>query len=300
LSGRLAERGLRVLMVAEGSPDTPLDNPRGLTALGFVGISDPLRPNVQAAVHRCREAGVRVIMITGDHPATARTIAQEAGLLDKDGEVLTGAEILELQNGELDERLERAVIIARTTPLDKLRIIESLQRQGHTVAMTGDGVNDAPALRLADVGVAMGRAGTEVARQVADVVLVDDDFSTLVEALIEGRSYWRNIRRALGLLLGGNLGELGLIVGASLVGLNFPLTARQILSMNVITDLLPATAVALQPPEHRSLAGLDREGATALDRPLRNDIIRRAMLSAIPALIAYAIMLKRPDARTVA
>ncbi len=303
LSRRLAERGLRILMVAEGSPATPLDNPRGLTALGFVGISDPLRPTVQAAVHRCREAGVRVIMITGDHPATARTIAQEAGLLDKDGEVLTGAEILELQNSELDERLEHAVVIARATPLDKLRIIESLQRHGNTVAMTGDGVNDAPALRLADVGVAMGRAGTEVARQVADVVLVDDDFSTLVEALVEGRSYWRNIRRALGLLLGGNLGELGLIVGASLMGLNFPLTARQILSMNVITDLLPATAVALQQPEHHSLAGLDREGEAALGRPLRNEIFRRAIISAGPALASYLIMLGSstlPEARSVA
>lgn len=303
LSRRLAERGLRVLMVAEGSPDTPLDNPRGLTALGFVGISDPLRPDVQAAVHRCREAGVRVIMITGDHPATARTIAQEAGLLDKDGEVLTGAEVLGLQNSELDERLEHAVVIARTTPLDKLRIIESLQRRGHTVAMTGDGVNDAPALRLADVGVAMGRGGTEVARQVADVVLVDDDFSTLVEALIEGRSYWRNIRRALGLLLGGNLGELGLVVGASLLGLNFPLTARQILSMNVITDLLPATAVALQQPEHHSLAGLDREGAAALGTPLRNEIFRRASISAGPALVSYLVMLGAgtlPEARAVA
>ena len=303
LSRCLAERGLRVLMVAEGSPDTQLDNPRGLTALGFVGISDPLRPNVQAAVHRCREAGVRVIMITGDHPATARTIAQEAGLLDKDGEVLTGAEILELQNSELDERLEHAVVIARATPLDKLRIIESLQRHGHTIAMTGDGVNDAPALRLADVGVAMGRGGTEVARQVADVVLVDDDFATLVEALVEGRSYWRNIRRALGLLLGGNLGELGLVVGASLAGLNFPLTARQILSMNVITDLLPATAVALQQPEHHSLAGLDREGAAALGRPLRNEIFRRAITSAGPALVSYLVMLgtsSLPEARSVA
>jgi calcium-translocating P-type ATPase len=302
LARRLAERGLRVLMVAEGSPATPLDNPRELTALGFVGISDPLRPNVQAAVHRCREAGVRVIMITGDHPSTARAIAREADLLDKDGEVLTGAEILELQNSELDEHLEHAVVIARATPLDKLRIIESLQRQGHTIAMTGDGVNDAPALRLADVGVAMGR-GTEVARQVADVILVDDDFSTLVEAFVEGRSYWRNIRRALGLLLGGNLGELGLIVGASLLGLNFPLTARQILSMNVITDILPSLAVALQQPEHHSLAGLDREGAAALGTPLRNDILRRTIASALPPLVSYLIMLGSstlPAARSVA
>ncbi len=300
---QLAERGLRVLMVAEGPADIPLDNPHGLTALGFVGISDPLKPTVRATVRRCHNAGVHMIMITGDHPATARTIAREAGLLAPDehnGKVLTGYQIMEMPDDELDERLEHAVVIARATPLDKLRIIESLQRRGHTVAMTGDGVNDAPALRLADVGVAMGRGGTEVARQTADVVLADDDFSTLVEALVEGRSFWRNIRRALGLLLGGNLGELGLVVGASVVGLPFPLTARQILAMNVITDLLPATAVALQPPEHRHLAGLAREGATALDKPLWNDIIRRAMLSAVPALISYAILLKQPDARTVA
>ena len=302
-STRLAERGLRVLMVAEGPANSSLDNPRGLTALGFLGISDPLRPTVKSAVYRCREAGVRVMMITGDHPATARTIGMEAGLLDGQGEVLTGTELAELHNGELDQRLEHATVIARATPLDKLRIVESLQRRGHTVAMTGDGVNDAPALRLANIGVAMGHGGTEVARQTADVVLVDDDFSTLVEALVEGRSFWRNIRRALGLLLGGNLGELGLVVGASLLGLNFPLTASQILTMNAITDILPATAVALQQPEHRSLAGLHREGAMALDKPLRNDIVRRGLATALPALAAYGVMLGSstlPQARSVA
>ena len=302
-SRHLAERGLRVLVVAEGLPDTPLDTPRGLMALGFVGISDPLRSTVRAAVDRCRDAGVRVIMITGDHSATARAIAQEAGLLDKDGEVITGTDIAELQNGELDERLEHAVVIARATPLDKLRIIESLQRRGHTVAMTGDGVNDAPALRLADIGVAMGRAGTEVARQTADVVLVDDDFSTLVETFVEGRSFWRNIRRSLGLLLGGNLGELGLVVGASLLGFSSPLTVRQILAVNMITDILPALAVALQQPEHRNLAELAREGEAALDKPLRNDVLRRAAASAVPSLASFLLILGSgmlPEARSVA
>ena len=158
----LADRGLRVLMVAEGSPDVPLEDPGYLVALGFVSISDPLRPSVPAAVQRCREAGVRLVMITGDHPATARAIAREAGILDEDGEILTGGELAELPEDELDRRLERAPVIARATPLDKLRIIEGLRRRGHVVAMTGDGVNDAPALRLADVGVAMGRGGTEV------------------------------------------------------------------------------------------------------------------------------------------
>src|SRR5205085_10204650 len=219
----LAERGLRVLMVADGPTEGSVDDPQELAALGFVGISDPLRPGVPAAIRRCHDAGIRVIMLTGDHPATARAIAREAGLLADEAEggrrktdvdssplptsdfrlstsasvgaVLTATEITELEESELDQRLEGATVIARATPLDKLRIVESLQRRGHTVAMTGDGVNDAPALRLADVGVAMGRGGTEVARQAADVVLADDDFATLVEALVEGRSFWRNIRR---------------------------------------------------------------------------------------------------------
>ncbi len=298
----LAERGLRVLMVAEGPSDGRADDPSELVALGFLGISDPLRPAVVAAVRRCHDAGVRVIMLTGDHPATARAIARDAGLCDNN-DILTGPEIVELDPAELDRRLGRIGIIARATPLDKLRIVESLQRLGHTVAMTGDGINDAPALRLADVGVAMGRGGTEVARQAADVVLADDDFSTLVEAFVEGRSFWRNIRRALGLLLGGNLGELGLQVGASVLGLASPLTSRQILAVNLITDVLPALAVALQQPEHHNLAGLAREGTSALDAPLRHDILRRAAATAAPTFAAYALALRSaglPMARTVA
>ena len=306
LTGRadqLAARGLRLLMVARGPSDTDPADPQNLEALGFVGIADPLRSGVPTAIQRCREAGVRVIMLTGDHPITARAIAREAGLLDGGGEVITGSDIAELQNGELDQRLEHAAVIARVTPLDKLRIVESLQRHGHTVAMTGDGVNDAPALRLADVGVAMGRGGTEVARQAADVVLADDEFTTLVEALVEGRSFWRNIRRALGLLLGGNLGELGLMVSASAVGLMAPLITRQILAVNLITDALPALAVALQPPESRRLAGLAREGTAALDRPLRNDMLRRGIATAAPSLAAFALTLRAsalPQARSVA
>ena len=300
---RLAERGLRVLMVAEGPPDTPMDDPRHLVALGFLGLSDPLRPTVVAAVARCHDAGVRVIMITGDHPATARAIAREAGLSTDDHQILTGVEVAGFDDAELDRRLEQATIIARATPLDKLRIVQGLQRLGHTVAMTGDGINDGPALRLADVGVAMGRGGTEVARQAADVVLTDDDFSTLVEALVEGRSFWRNLRRALGLLLGGNLGELGLQVGVSLLGLAAPLTSRQILAVNLITDVLPALAVALQQPEHHNLSGLAREGTSALGTPLRNDILRRGIATAAPALAAHLIALRSSDiplARTVA
>jgi cation-transporting ATPase I len=189
----------------------------------------------------------------------------------------------------LDERLERARVLARITPLDKVRIVESLQRRGHTVAMSGDGVNDAPALRLADVGVAMGRNGTDVARQAADVVLADDDFSALVEALVEGRGFWHNMRRALALLLGGNLGELGLMVGASALGLRAALSPRQILAVNLVSDVLPAVAVAVQEPEHRNLSRLAREGTSALDAPLRAEIVRRGAATALPSLIAYVV-----------
>ncbi len=308
----LAGRGLRVLMVAVAALDAPPDaeaygnqaveDPNGLVALGFVGISDPLRPDVPDAVRRCHEAGIRVIMLTGDHPITARAIACQAGLLDG-GDIIAGTDIAELHNGDLDKRLENVTVVARVTPLDKLRIVESLQRRGHVVAMTGDGVNDAPALRLADVGVAMGYGGTEVARHAADVVLADDNFATLVEALVEGRSFWRNIRRALGLLLGGNLGELGLVVGASALGLASPLVTRQILAVNLITDALPALAVALQRPAHRNLAALAREGEAALGDPLRDDVLRRGALTAGPALAAYLAMLGTtglPRARSVA
>jgi cation-transporting P-type ATPase I len=285
----LAGRGLRVLLVCEGGDGADVEDPSDLTALGFLGIADPLRPGVAGAVGRCRDAGVRLIMLTGDHPATARAVAAEAGLPAEDEDVLTGDELSDLDDAELDDALERASVVARITPLDKVRIVESLRRRRHTVAMTGDGVNDAPALRLADVGVAMGSNGTEVARQAGDVVLADDDFATLVEALVEGRGFWQNMRRALALLLGGNLGEVGLMVGASALGLASPLNPRQILAVNLMSDLLPAVSVAVQPPEHRKLSGLAREGTAALDRPLRVDIARRGAATAVPALGAYVL-----------
>jgi calcium-translocating P-type ATPase len=298
---QLAAKGLRVLMVAEGPAETSMEDPEALVALGYVGISDPLRANVPAAVARCHAAGVRVVMLTGDHPATATAIAREAGLSGSGEAVLTGDELGALDDEELDRRLEAARVIARITPLDKLRIVEALQRRGHVVAMTGDGVNDAPALRLADVGVAMGRVGTDVAREAADVVLADDDFSTLVETLVEGRGFWHNIRRALGLLLGGNLGELGMMVAASVAGRAAPLNTRQVLAVNLVTDVLPALAVAVQEPEHRNLAGLAREGTTALDAPLRRDIVRRAIAAGGPATAAYAIASRgAPPARAQA
>jgi magnesium-transporting ATPase (P-type) len=285
----LAADGLRVLLVAERDPDTAIDDPQGLIAIGFVAIGDPVRPTSRAAVARCREAGVHVLMLTGDHPATARAVAREVGLPAEDEHILTGAELAALDGDALAERLERATVIARSTPMDKLRIIEALRLRGRVVAMTGDGVNDAPALRLADVGVAMGRHGTEVARHAADLVLTDDDFATLAEALVEGRVFWGNMRRALGLLLGGNAGEVTTIVAAGATGLGTSLGTRQVLTVNLVSDVLPAMTVAMKAPHHRDLAALSREDSKALDAPLRSEILRRAAGTAVPSLAACAL-----------
>jgi magnesium-transporting ATPase (P-type) len=284
----LAERGLRLLLVAEGPASTPLDDPDDMTALGVVGLSDPLRPDAAAAVANCRQAGIRVLMLTGDHPVTAAAIGRQAGLFtDERDKVYTASQLHDIAADELDRRLATAAVIARATPLDKLHVVEALQQRGGTVAMTGDGVNDAPALRLADVGVAMGRTGSEAARQAADVVLIDDDFSTLAEALVESRSFWRNMRHALGLLLGGNAGELALMAGTTTAGLGVPLTAPQILAVSLITDTLPSLAIALRAPVHHDLERLAREGLSGLDTSLPRAALRRGLATAVAPLAAY-------------
>jgi calcium-translocating P-type ATPase len=295
-SNELAARGLRVLLVAEGPDGTHLADPRDLVALGFVCIADGPRPTAAEAVERCRTAGVRILMLTGDHPLTARAIARQVGI-DDDGLVVLGDEIAALSDEELDQRMAGASVVARIAPLEKVRIVQSLQRLGHVVAMTGDGVNDAPALRLADVGVAMGRGGTEVARQAADVVLADDDIATLAEALVEGRTFWGNVRRSLGYLLGGNLGEIGFLVGASLFSPTTPLSARQVLAVNLGSDVLPALSLVAEEPPTHDLSSLAREGTAALERPLRIEILRRGITTAVPTLAAYAAALRSSPAQ---
>ncbi len=287
-ASNLAETGLRILMIAEGPADANPEDPARLTALGFVGMNDRLRPSASGAIARCQEAGIRVLMITGDHLGTARTIARQAGLFrDPFDDAVTASQLQDLSAPELDRRLERVAVVARATPVDKVRIIESLRRSGRTVAMTGDGVNDAPALRLADVGVAMGRTGTEAARQAADVVLADDEFGQLAEALVEGRSFWRNMRHTLGLLMGGNVGELSLITGLTLAGQGSPFSATQIWLLSLITDALPSLALVMRPPQQRNLSGLAQEGPKGLDASLPGDTFRRAVSTAVPTLGAY-------------
>ena len=248
---QLAGEGLRVLAFAcaphHPSPDHPLEHQ---VLLGLMAQLDPARPEVPEAVRRCQEAGIRPVMITGDHPLTARAIATGIGLVAADGPVLLGRELESLSEGELREAVGRCSVYARVAPEQKLRIVKALQGRQEVVAMTGDGVNDAPALKQAHIGVAMGITGTEVSKEAADMVLLDDNFATIVNAVEEGRLVYANIRRFVKYILGSNVGELLTIAAAPLVGLTgVPMTPLQILWMNLVTDGVPALALALEPSE---------------------------------------------------
>ncbi len=280
----LAKRGLRVLAVAERSvgPEDRLDpaRPVGLAFMGFVAFSDPVRPTAAAALARLNSIGVKTVMITGDHPSTAEAIASELNLLG-DKEVLTGSVLTQLSDEELDARIDDIAVFARLTPPQKVRIVRAMQRVGRCVAMVGDGANDAPAIRLANVGIAIGENSTAAARGAADVVLTDERIETLVDAIIEGRAVWKSVRDAVSILVGGNLGEIGFTLGAALVDGRPPLNARQLLLVNLLTDVAPAMAVALQPPEQETLDALAREGPEAsLSEPLRRDVAARAVVTA--------------------
>ncbi|WP_084484545.1 cation-translocating P-type ATPase [Nocardia anaemiae] len=251
---RLAGRGLRVIAVARrivtALPASADEAERDLTLLGLVALEDPPRHGAADALAACRRAGIQVAMITGDHPETARAIAREVGLGDSDTPVLIGHELPSRQT-ELGELLDQdAVVVARVTPEDKLRIAQALQARGHVVAMTGDGVNDAPALREAAIGVAMGKSGTDVAREAADLVLLDDDFGTIVAAVEQGRATFANIRRFLTYHLTDNVAELAPFVVWALSGGVFPLAigVLQVLALDIGTDVLPALALGAEPP----------------------------------------------------
>ncbi|MBD2560021.1 MULTISPECIES: cation-translocating P-type ATPase [Nostoc] len=253
---QMASKGLRVLGFAykplaeippEGSDEA---SEQGLVWLGLVGMLDAPRPEVRAAVQECREAGIRPVMITGDHQLTARAIATDLGIAQEGDRVLTGQELQRMSDQELEQNVDLVSIYARVSPEHKLRIVQALQRRGRFVAMTGDGVNDAPALKQADIGIAMGITGTDVSKEASDMVLLDDNFATIVSATKEGRVVYTNIRRFIKYILGSNIGEVITIAAAPLIGLGgVPLTPLQILWMNLVTDGLPALALAVEPPE---------------------------------------------------
>jgi len=292
-AAELARKGLRVIAIGERvvNAEDRLDPTRlvGLTFVGFIAFSDPVRPSARAALGQLRSAGVDTVMITGDHPSTAEAVARELDLLGG-RRVMTGAELSDLSEEQLDVRLKETSVFARLTPAQKVRVVRALQRAGRCVAMVGDGSNDAPAIRLANVGIAMGERSTSAARGAADVVITDERIETLVDAIVEGRAMWASVRDAVSILVGGNLGEVGFSVAAGLLDGRSPLNARQLLLVNLLTDVAPAMAIAVRPPTEQTLEALAIEGPDAsLGAALSRDIATRAVVTAAGAGAAYFV-----------
>lgn len=306
----LASKGLRVLacaarnlpqseVAATVADPSPASLERDLTFVGLVGLLDPPRAEAREAVARCKAAGIRVVMITGDQPRTALAIARDLGIASESDAALSGAELGAIDDAALPERVGSTAVYARVTAADKLRIVRAWREQGAVVAMTGDGVNDAPALKGADVGIAMGASGTEVARQASDMVITDDNFASIVAAVEEGRGVYDNIKKSMQFLLGGNAAEL-LYMGAALVaGLPTPLLPIQILWINLVTDGLPALFLAADPAPPGVMERSPRpRNAAFIDRAFVGTMILTAFLTAGVALGVYLYGLKYHDETT--
>lgn len=245
----MAGDALRVLAIAAKSEAVLETATQEMVFLGLAGMIDPPRLEAKAAIALCADAGIRPVMITGDHPVTAQAVARELGLLRNGGRVVTGTELEEMTDEQLGREVEDISVYARVSPSHKLRVVTAWQSRGHVAAMTGDGVNDAPALKKADIGIAMGITGTDVTKEAAAMTLTDDNFASIVAAVEEGRGVFGNIKKYLMYLLSSNIGEIGLMAGSALLGLPLPLTAVQILYVNLATDGLPALALSVDPPE---------------------------------------------------
>jgi cation-transporting P-type ATPase I len=302
---RLTRSGYRVLAVAENdvAASYRLTEQLGeLSFAGFVAFGDPVRATAGASVRELRDAGVHVVMITGDHPSTAAAIARELDVLNG-GAIVTGAELDRLDDVALSRALGTATVIARCTPEQKVRVVRALQAAGRVVAMTGDGANDAAAIRLADVGIALGKRGTPAARAAADLVVSDDRLETILSAIVEGRAMWRSVRQAIGILVGGNIGEIGYTLFGALLTGSSPTSARQFLLVNLLTDLVPALTVALRTPPPEAAGDLLAEGPEAsLGSALTEEIAVRAITTTVAASAAWLIgrITGRPTrARTV-
>ena len=290
---RLATSGYRVLAVAEraasGRRDLREDRISRLCFAGLLALTDPVRDTAAEAIRGLRAAGVGVLMLTGDHPSTASAIASELGLGDGAG-VVTGSQLDRLTDSDLDKLVTRAAVFARVSPEHKVKIVAALRRTGKVVAVTGDGANDAPAIRLADVGVALGLRGTNAAKEAADVVVNDDRIETIIDAIVEGRAMWSSVKDAIALLLGGNLGEIAFTLGTGLLTSGgSALNARQLLLVNVFTDLVPSLALAVREPEDATPDRLLTEGPEAsLGSALDRDILIRGGVTAAAGAAAWA------------
>jgi calcium-translocating P-type ATPase len=289
---QLASRGYRVLAVAErrasGRGDLREDQIGALSFAGLLALADPVRLTAALAIAGVRAAGVDVMMLTGDHPSTAQAIGAELGLLDG-RRVVTGSEIDRLSDAELDAVVGNVAVFARVSPDHKVRIVAALRRAGRVVAVTGDGANDAPAIRLADVGVALGRRGTNAAKEAADIVVTDDKIETIIDAIAEGRAMWSSVRDAIAMLLGGNLGEVAFTIGTALMRPGGPvLGARQLLLVNLLTDMIPSLALAVREPTAATPQTLLGEGPeVSLGSALIRDIVVRGGLTAASGLGAW-------------
>ena len=297
----LAGEALRVLAVARRGEATRENAEQEMTFLGLVGMIDPPRPEAKDAVATCEGAGITPIMITGDHPVTAQAIARELGVLTT-GRTVIGSELEEMDDAQLRRDVEEIQVYARVAPAHKLRVVTAFQDNGHYVAMTGDGVNDAPALKKADIGVAMGITGTDVTKEAAAMTLTDDNFASIVSAIEEGRRVFANIKKYLMYLLAANLGEIVLLVGVSLLGWPLPLSAVMILYVNLATDGLPALALSVDPPERDIMRRPPRAHGTGIfTRPVLSLIVVGGLGSAAITfgLFSWALSTGRPLAEAM-
>lgn len=293
---QMSSDALRVLAIAYKEIDVLPENPSsenlecGLTLMGLVGMIDPPRPEVKTAVDVCRKAGIKPMMITGDHVVTAAAIAKDLGILQPGDKAITGSELDAMTDGQLDQEVEHISVYARVSPENKIRIVKAWQRKGQVVSMTGDGVNDAPALKAADIGCAMGITGTDVAKGAADMTLTDDNFSTIVDAVREGRGIYANIRKVVGFLLGTNIGEVITVFTAMLLWHKTPLLSMQLLWINLVTDSMPAIALGMEAVEPDIMDQKPRpkdEGIFAHGLGIRV-VLQGAMFAAL-SLIAFVM-----------
>lgn len=294
-NNHFSENGLRVLTFAYKESDEELstDTEKDLTFIGLVSEMDPPREESVAAVARAKEAGIRTVMITGDHKVTAVAIAKKIGIFTDGDLALTGLELDALSDEELDQQIEKVAVYARVSPENKIRIVNAWQRKNHIVSMTGDGVNDAPALKKADVGVAMGITGTEVSKDAASMILTDDNFATIIKAVANGRTVYENIKNAIGYLLSGNLSAIITVLFASIGGLPVPFVAVQLLFINLVTDSLPALAIGMEPGNPDILKRKPRDPkASLLDKPFVTQISTQGFLISLSVIAAFLIGLK--------
>ncbi len=294
-NNHFSENGLRVLAFAYKESDEELttDSEKDLTFIGLVSEMDPPREESVAAVARAKEAGIRTVMITGDHKVTAVAIAKKIGIFTDGDLALTGLELDALSDEELDQQIEKVAVYARVSPENKIRIVNAWQRKNHIVSMTGDGVNDAPALKKADVGVAMGITGTEVSKDAASMILTDDNFATIIKAVANGRTVYENIRNAIGYLLSGNLSAIITVLFASIAALPVPFVAVQLLFINLVTDSLPALAIGMEPGNSDILKRKPRDPkASLLDKKFVTQISIQGFLISLSVIAAFLFGLR--------